>query len=461
MGSGSLGALLAKSVAGTVPGQPEAPIMAQAAYLAGQPEVLDKTIKSFVPGFIGFGGTRPGDKVLIAVDSNVDQTISQSIATVLRARGATVDVLVVDGGPDRRIEEIDEIHANIRRQAWVGVEESYPARRYLEIPWVTKLVTSREYDLHIQGRAYPSFTDFRWEGHPWQQLEHFLSDANNFPRELHELINQKAWDPIYVRGKGARVRVTDPEGTDFSYTLLPEYWAVEDLNWFEEAPSIGHLMYHPGPPISPSQDASGVICGTIAHFARPFPRLSATLSRGQIIEVNGGGAYGDGWRELLAETANTRYSQFPDVGLFWLWEVAVGTNPKIRRPASIARVSSGGTEWERWRSGIIHLGFGTAGPSACENEAGERGDPYGHLHIHLLMPTVEITHADGSVETPIRAGRLAALDDADVRDCAAKYGDPDLLLREDWIPPVPGVNAPGSYEIYAADPTRWIKELQN
>ncbi len=434
---------------------------AQAEYLAEQPEVLDKTIKSYVPGFIGFGNTKPGDKVLIAVDSLMDLTITKAIATALRAKGAIVDMIVVDGGPDRRIEEDDEIGANIRREAWVGRELEYPYRRYLEIPWVTKLVEDAGYDLHIQGRAYPSFTDFRWEGHPWQQMDHFLSAANNFPRELHEMINQKAWEPVWNRGQGAHVRITDVEGTDFWYTLLPEYWEPGLLNWFEERPSIGHLMYHPGPPVSQFQDASGVIKGTIAHFSRPFPQITATMVNGRIESVEGGGAYGDGWRALLEETRDLQYPQFPDKGLFWLWEVAIGTNPKIQRSPSIERVSSGGAEWERWRSGIMHLGFGTAGPSAAENWAGEQGYPYGHLHIHMMMPTVEITHPDGTVEVPVRDGHLVALDDPEVRACAAKYGDPDILLREDWVPKIPGVNADGDYQVYAADPSRWFSELEH
>ncbi|NNE38963.1 MAG: hypothetical protein HKN08_11710, partial [Gammaproteobacteria bacterium] len=32
------------------------------------------------------------------------------------------------------------------------------------------------------------------------------------------------------------------------------------------------------------------------------------------------------------------------------------------------------------------------------------------------------------------------------------YGDPDEVLATDWIPSIPGVNAPGNYETYAKDP---------
>ncbi|MEN2738366.1 hypothetical protein ABCS02_11290 [Microbacterium sp. X-17] len=428
----------------------------QAKFLADQPEFLDLYSKTYSPGYQGYGETKPGDKVLIAIGSSVHLAAPLAIAKVLRERGAKVDIVIADEGVDRLITETDEIEANIRREPWKGHEDTYRPRRYLEIPWVRKLVEWRNYDLHIQGRAFPGSADFRWEGHAWQMLEHFIDKSNRFPRELHDLINKKAWDPVWARGKGAKVRITDKEGTDFSYTLLEDYWTtVAPTTWFAEDPCIGHLMYHPGPPINPLQDASGVIKGTLTHFSKPYPQLTATLEKGKIVSVEGGGGYGEGWRALLEETEDLQYDQFPGKGLFWLWEVAVGTNPWVRRPSKIDTISTGGTEWERYRSGVIHLGFGTAGPSEAENNAGKLGHPYGHLHVHLMWPTVEITAADGTVEVPIKDGRLAALDDPEVRELAAKFGDPAELLDSEWEPQIPGISIPGDYAAYAQNPAPW------
>ena len=51
------------------------------------------------------------------------------------------------------------------------------------------------------------------------------------------------------------------------------------------------------------------------------------------------------------------------------------------------------------------------------------------------------------------------LDDPEVRKIAAKYGNPDELLREDWIPAIPGINVPGDYmKDYAANPEAWVKK---
>ena len=40
---------------------------------------------------------------------------------------------------------------------------------------------------------------------------------------------------------------------------------------------------------------------------------------------------------------------------------------------------------------------------------------------------------------------MTSLDDPEVRALASRYGDPDYLLAEDWIPEIPGINAPGDY----------------
>jgi hypothetical protein len=102
------------------------------------------------------------------------------------------------------------------------------------------------------------------------------------------------------------------------------------------------------------------------------------------------------------------------------------------------------------------MGFGTLWRSAEEKWAGERGLLYGHLHIHLLFPTLTVTTKSGTDYTLIDNGRLTALDDPDVRALAAKYGDPDDLLKEDWIPKIPGITCAGSYNEYAQNPGKWI-----
>jgi hypothetical protein len=286
-------------------------------------------------------------------------------------------------------------------------------------------------------------------------LEQFASPATTYPRELQRLINVKAWEPVWNKGSGGKIHVTDPEGTDFSYTLWDEFF-TGDWFAFNATPFWGHLMGHPWTPIINKEDATGVVYGTTAHYSKPFPRIKVTLEAGKVEKVEGGGKYGSGWRELLDETRDIQYPSFPRKGLFWLWEVAIGTNPKVTRPLNIHMLTSGGAEWERRRSGIIHLGFGTAWRAPEEEWPAARGIVYGHLHVHLLFPTLELITKQRETIPIIQNGRLTAMDDPEVKRIAAKYGDPELLLKEDWIPLIPGVNAPGSYKYYARDPIPWI-----
>ncbi|MBI2917123.1 MAG: hypothetical protein HYY01_03935 [Chloroflexi bacterium] len=403
-------------------------------------------------GFVGYGATVSGHKVLIAVDREYDPLVPEAIARALREKGAHVDIITVDmGDPEKEFDHLDEVRVSMRRGPW----DNDP-RRWEGMPWIEAFAGRRGYDLLIHGKGGPvPQTPYRYEQFPWLRCEHFMSRATVYPLDLHYLINQKAWAIVWEKGKGGRARLTDPEGTDLSWTYWDEYYGLYPYG-FAATPRHGHLLAHPPTPLIAKGDAAGVVAGTTSNFSRPFPRVRVEVEAGQIARIAGGGGYGDAWRGLLEESQHTQYPCFPRPGLFYLWEVAIGTNPNIARPSRIDRYSSGGTEWERRRSGIIHVGFGTLWRAPEEKWAADRGILYGHLHVHLLMATLVVTAKDGTEHTVIRNGRLIALDDPEVRALASKYGDPDQLLSEDWVPQIPGISCPGSYQEYVQDPAAWI-----
>ena len=421
-------------------------LLPYARYVVAEPE-----IRRTAAGFIGYGRTRPGDRVLLAADTHFEREVIDATAAALRERGAHVDVIVTDAGPDREFDDLDELRAAIRRRPYR--EEP---RRWEGIPWVQDLAAREGYDLLIHGKGggIPK-TAYRYEAFPWLGREHFASRATVYPRDLHTLVNEVAWRRIWDEGRGGRMQLIDPEGTDVTWEMCPEYFD-RPTPMFGPVPRWNHLMSHPPTPISEHESATGVVRGTTNHFGRPFPPIAVHVERGRVEHVEGGGAYGDAWRALLEETRDIRYPVFPRAGLFWLWEIAIGTNPKIVRPANIRYLSSGGFEWERRRSGIVHLGFGTQWQGPEEKWAGENGIVYGHLHVHALAGTLVLTTATGREHRIVERGRLCALDDPAVRDLAARYGDPDRILAEEWIPPVPGVTVPGSYEEFSRDPAAYI-----
>ncbi len=428
-----------------------APVVA--ADLASLARALTDLPEARSPHLVGYGNVTKGDRVLLAVDTHYERRLADAIAAALRAKGARVDVLIADVGPDREFDELDEVRVTIRSRPW-----NEEPRRWEGLPWVERLAESNKYDLLIHGKGGPTpQTPYRYEQIPWLRAEHLEQGAAIFPEELHRLINVKTWERIWRDGRGGTVRLTDPEGTDLTYTFHERYFDGTRRG-FNENPvrSHGHLHGHPPQPILPEEDASGVIAGTTSHFARPFPRIRLHLEGGRLESVEGGGGYGAAWRDLLAATRGNEYPCFPRPGLFWLWEIAIGTNPRIRRPSNIHLLSSGGFEWERRRSGVIHVGIGTRWRGPEEAWAGERGITYGHLHVHLLFPTYRIKTVDGRTVSVIENGRLSALDDPEVKALAGRYGDPDVLLREDWIPRIPGISTDGAYDDFARDPARWL-----
>ena len=98
-------------------------------------------------------------------------------------------------------------------------------------------------------------------------------------------------------------------------------------------------------------------------------------------------------------------------------------------------------------------------PSGTQPAYTSSGYPWSHVHIHSLFGTLEGKSSDGANITVIDRGHLTALDDPEVRSVASKYGDPEELLSEIWIPAVPGINTRGDYwKDYARDPSEWIRK---
>lgn len=337
-------------------------------------------------------------------------------------------------------------------------------------------------------KALGKYQDKFLGNYTYLDLYDLMSQVPAFPGDVWRLVETKTIEPLaYVD----RVEVTDPEGTAFGYDVNEE----TAKRWAEGVYQQGHLYMFPAQatgrypyslieypslkseylkPVLP--EVSGVIASTLSHSAS-HPRMEITVTNGRISDIKGGGLYGEGMRLLqkYPGTQDLTWPFFDKPGYWWLYEAGTGTNPKyFKHPAEVLR---GNNLSERNAAGVVHWAFGTEaqhGPekngevSPVTMEFGEKHQqPTGHsMHNHNTMPTFQVRVRDlDQWLTLIEHGGLAALGDLYVRALASRYGNPDQILRRDYVTALPGINAPGSYDDYARNPgaywTRWAESIES
>src|SRR5207245_5419348 len=92
--------------------------------------------------------TRPAAHELPAADTHIAPRVTDSTAAARREKGARFDTIVVDAGPDREFDDLDELRAAIRRRP----HRDEP-RRWEGVPWVQELAARERYDLLVHGKG--------------------------------------------------------------------------------------------------------------------------------------------------------------------------------------------------------------------------------------------------------------------------------------------------------------------
>lgn len=298
-----------------------------------------------------------------------------------------------------------------------------------------------------------------------------LARSSSYPDEVVAAIERTLFRRI---PEVESARITDPQGTDIHFSVT----AAEAEQWAREGMLSGHVYLMPAVEIRPTlprdeappshfgvPKVNGVLAGTGNHMGF-YPHLVATVEDGLVMSTSGGGRFGELTRELISRTADVQYPHYPRPGYNFLTEVALGTNPKEfrNRGELFDTVNAYPNLGERKRSGVVHYGMGVHPLSDdIVAFADDHGLPHEHgWHIHTYFSTYTAKLRNGEDLVLIDKGRLTALDDPGVREVAAKYGDPDELLAEDWVPAIPGINVPGNYDTdYAGDPAAWIRGEQS
>ncbi len=312
-----------------------------------------------------------------------------------------------------------------------------------------------------------------------------MSKVPAYPSDVWRMIEGKMIEPMAYTD---RVEVTDPEGSVFYFELTPEEASI----WSQGSYLQGHIFMIPSqssgiypfsfiqypvqenkwlPPIQVTT-ANGIIASSNSH-ASNHPRMEIHFENGYVKKIKGGGLYGDGFR-LWLSYPNINETTWPfqkNPGFWWLFEAGTGTNPKyFKHPGEML---IGSNLSERNAGGVIHWSFGAEvknGPEVDKEKSArspsalefgkENNLPIGHaMHNHVLMPTYQMRLRDsGNWVIAIEHGQIMASRDPEVRAIASRYGNPDDILRRDWIPELPGITTPGNYnDDYASDPgTHWI-----
>ncbi|MBI2818759.1 MAG: hypothetical protein HYX73_02165 [Acidobacteria bacterium] len=408
------------------------------------------------PGY----GIEPGQSVLILVSSRFDNRVLEAIKRAIEELGGQLDIMKTYSSPPSKLTgnfgflEVNEpvpggstLSTNLTREYAKALRAAAQVRG------------AKPYDLVINGSGGPPPVriGFKWEYIPWDTADKFMFGMAGFPFEVQDLMDRKGYSTLM---NARKIHATDPEGTDMTWKWEPNFAGInreEHPDW--DLVLAGHLSPIPLLRSPIEADANGIVAGTINHTGT-FPRIALTIRKNEIVKVEGGDEYGQRWQKMLEACRGVQFPGFPAPGCGWFEEAATGSDPWRARALDFAE-TRGAASWERGRAGVIHWGIGAARNLVAlpvveqwfkENKTPSAG---GHWHVHTYFTTMDWTLEDGKVLRVIDKGHWTLLDDPEVRQVAAKYGNPDEILREKWIPAVPGINIPGDYMAdYARDPAK-------
>ncbi|MBI3941294.1 MAG: hypothetical protein HY315_10720 [Acidobacteria bacterium] len=449
-------------------------------------KVLAKAAVRGTEGDTALGKVRPGQKVLLEISDGQDMKLLAEIIAAYKERGVHADYVY----DSRMVEQMlgipkaEALDRGILRVAGEG-GGSGPRDGYIESLWFPTLLPQnlkkeaeelqKKGDSSIGGRditgmqgvgamyrsAIRKYLDLHPEyhaffggrpnriymiselGQKWFGYFAYRSPSNmggllesKYPSDVWRLIIERTIEVIPWIEK---VRVTDPEGTDYGFSMTAEQAEL----WSRGANIMGAVY------MSPYQasrelyalerwrgqvvpDVEGVVAGTVNHSGY-YPQIKLYLKKGMVDRLEGGGRFGELWRILMAQERiqKLHYPLHPYPGFFYFCEAVMQTHPKAANPEA------------------IHYGFGVGNLSPeVEAYAKKNNVPNWHgFHVHQYFTTYEVKTRTSEKRFKIMdKGHLTAWDDPEVRALARKYGKVDEILRKAVVRAIPGINVPGVYE---------------
>lgn len=358
-----------------------------------------------------------GQNVLLINDTTTDPLVTEALYIAIQERGAHVNVIQLEGFPGQKdaVELLDNMFSNNWYPDWV-----WTAANEADIVLLNAFMKQAHTPI-------PSLPNNPILDNVEMTADLMLSEYETFPVELRDAIDDVAWEKLV---NCSQVRWTDLEGTDLTINYTREDWETSINRNIKRrgAPFMhGHLMLP-----APCSNMNGTYVTSSITFGGPVPPTTLIIESGKVTEVKGSGKYADRLRESFEKYQDLTGPKCPGPGVNWITTIGICTNPKARQSPFFDDLA-GSARIYAWtfghrRSGVIHTSVGEGLPSSNYKII---------RHMDTYFNTI-ITEK----ETIIENGHLTTLDDPKVREIASKFGDPDDLLEECWIPAVSGVNAP-------------------
>jgi 2,5-dihydroxypyridine 5,6-dioxygenase len=381
---------------------------------------------------------KPGEDVLIISDTTIDKDVVEAYKIAYEIAGGHVSVLTLKStGAGGSSDEITRkglygFWPKMAFHAMIGADLCINLTAFTEIHGMFGTGSSHyglkpadiydKYKTRMLSIAIPT-------------KEGLASDWATYPQLLIRYLGYKAHQHVLnAAGNNmgrALVRIVDPQGTDLTFEGFQMTSSRERFPSENELPRTFGTEMVGMLPHEPEANAEGVIVSNSIHTGW-IPEARCTVKGGQAVKIEGGGEIGVAWardwekgKDVSSEGRAARYGAPKGPGINWMEEVMYGVHPRAFRVGYKYRYE-GSEAFHAWvggtrRSGTLHFGFG-----------GGMDEWYRHRDLEVFFPTMSING-----ETIIENGRLKILDDLEVREEAAKYGDPDELLTEKWIPELP------------------------
>ncbi|RVX42950.1 leucyl aminopeptidase (aminopeptidase T) [Nonomuraea polychroma] len=366
-----------------------------------EPAAAPYSIVELMPGvrnLVEYVGLRAGERVLLLMEHTVDPVVVQAIAAAAAYRDADVRILSVapfsPGGWDR--EAPLDIETAAFRESDVVISGTWWGEVHTA-PLFFDQIRSRSarfLSLHMTATAGALLTGAR------------------LPTEVFYALLGRALRQL----SGARsIRVTSERGTDVTFSGL----TFESNPGGALRPGDWRPFPYGGANFWPTDTEGVLVVEDSTVTGVPEEPVRITLEGNLVRKIEGGAA---------AEQLR-RYAP----GGYYMRHALFGLNPKVR--------VSGGTQFEREKhAGAFYCGL----DGLTDGVPVTTGPGFAHCDCQVDRPTVLV---DG--ELFVERGRLLMLDEPEIREVAAAFGPPDVILDDNPVMILPRryTGTPGRQEV--------------